>query len=184
MFCRHVPRSVLVLQSIGVLFSSHMPLCRAAEALGDTSAVMLVLNAALESERSGKDVPWADPATGRSGIVRIERTFYRGQQPCRDYVRTTAAAAGSGESRLRGTSCRVGKSKWEVEEERAEDPQPAGSGSSAVAPASTGDPDATPSAEAAAARHGAASRRHPSTAAPAPQRPPPVTFSMPSRSPL
>jgi surface antigen len=184
MFCRHVARSFLTLQSIGVLLVAQSTLCRAAEGSGDTSAVMLVLSAALESERSGKEVPWADPATGRSGTVRIERTFYRGQQPCREYVRTTGAAAGSGEIRLRGTSCRVGKSKWEVEEEKSEDPQPAGSRSSAAAPAGKADPGATPNSGAAGARYGAASMRPHSAAAPAPQKPPPVTFSMPVRSPL
>jgi surface antigen len=184
MCCRHVPRFFLVFQSIGALLVSQSTLCRAAEGLGDMSAVMLALNAALESERSGTEVPWADPATGRSGIVRIERTFYRDQKPCREYVRTTAAAAGSSASRLRGTSCRVGKSKWEIEEETAEDPQPAGGGSRAAARAGKSAPGATPNSGAAAARHGAESPRHSSPAGPAPPKPPPMTFSMPTRSPL
>src|SRR4051794_11579161 len=73
----------------------------------DLLVIMPTLNDTLENERSGKDTTWTNVATGRSGTIRIERTFYRGLQPCREYTRTTAGNGPGYE--VRGTGCRIGK---------------------------------------------------------------------------
>ena len=153
---------------------------RAAEDPRDLLVIMPALTDALENERSGKDVSWTNVATGRAGSIRIERTFYRGQQPCREYTRTTS---GNGPvSEVRGTGCRVGKLNWSVEEARVEDPAAATSAATAAAPAPaptapepaaarTSEPSGDPSAQRAARK-------------PPPPPPPTLRYGLPTRSQL
>jgi hypothetical protein len=154
---------------------------RAADDPRDLLVVMPALNDALENERSGKDITWSNVATGRAGAIRIERTFYRGHQPCREYTRTTSGNGPASE--VRGTGCRVGKLNWSVEEAHTEEPATAASTSTAVTPAPSpsaptpepaaraGDPSGDPSAARAARK-------------PVSPPPPVLRYGLPTRSQL
>lgn len=111
----------------------------------DAAIIVPALNRALENERSGKEVTWSNAATGRTGTIRIERTFYRGQQPCRDYTRRTSGAAAAYE--VQGVGCRLGKMNWGIEETRLENPATKPSAAPADPAAKPGpapvEPDAT-----------------------------------------
>lgn len=107
-----------------------------ADEQADAAYLAPLLNRTLEAERSGTEVAWRNPATGNGGSIKVERTFYRGQQPCRDYVRTT----GTGASKVvvRGTGCRVGRAKWALDEAApAAAPSAAAAGSSTAPPPSS-----------------------------------------------
>jgi 17 kDa outer membrane surface antigen len=76
-----------------------------------------LLNQALETEKTGVELPWRNPDTGSSGIIVIERTFYRDPgTPCRDY-RRTLERAGAPALEIEGTGCRVGPGEWALDEE-------------------------------------------------------------------
>ncbi|WP_207477372.1 RT0821/Lpp0805 family surface protein [Arenibaculum pallidiluteum] len=90
----------------------------------DADVFLPILNDMLETQRTGMEVPWSNPETGRSGTLRIERTHYRGQQPCRDFTRTTEGRGASSE--FAGTGCRVAPGRWDVlEREQRTDAAPA-----------------------------------------------------------
>ena len=99
----------------------------AEEAADDLQHLRPLINQTLETEKSGVEIGWSNPATGHSGTLRVERTFYRDQQPCREYLRTVERA-GAADLVTRGTGCRVGRGQWEIEEEgataRAPSPRP------------------------------------------------------------
>jgi surface antigen len=156
----------------------------AAEDARDLTVIMPAVNDALEYERSGKEIAWSNVATGRGGMIRVERTFYRGQQPCRDYVRTTV---GSGPGyQIRGIGCRLGKLNWTVEEARVDEPA-----ATAAAPAALPAP-AAPDPNPAVAKDAAGRSGDPSgePASPRPLRkqaaPPAPTlrYGLPTRSAL
>lgn len=88
----------------------------AAEDEGDASYVHPLVNQALETEKTDVEIPWANPETGNRGIIVVERTFYRDEQPCRDY-RRTVQKSGSPPLVIDGTGCRVGPGHWELDEE-------------------------------------------------------------------
>ena len=90
----------------------------AEEAADDLQHLRPLINQTLETEKSGVEIGWSDPATGHSGTLRVERTFYRDQQPCREYLRTIERA-GASTLVTRGVGCRVGRAQWEIEEEGA-----------------------------------------------------------------
>ena len=80
----------------------------AAQADADEEYVGPLVNQALESEKSRLEIPWHNPATGSSGMIMIERTFYRDPRtPCRDY-RRTLERAGAPTVEVHGTGCRIG----------------------------------------------------------------------------
>jgi surface antigen len=94
----------------------------AAQVDPDEEHVGPLINQALESERTGVAVPWTNPATGSSGTIVVERTFYRDPRtPCRDYRRTIERAAGPMVT-IEGTGCRIGPGRWSLDEE---EPDPA-----------------------------------------------------------
>ena len=75
------------------------------------------MNQALETEKSGVEIPWSNPATGSSGMIMIERTFYRDPRtPCRDY-RRTLERVGAPTAEIQGTGCRIGSGHWSLDEE-------------------------------------------------------------------
>jgi surface antigen len=124
----------------------------AAQADADEEYVGPLVNQALETEKSGVEVPWSNPATGSSGMILIERTFYRDPRtPCRDY-RRTLERAGAPTVEIEGTGCRIGAGRWSLDEEEprsvagATAPAPdAGTG-----PAPTSEPAEPPEPEPAA----------------------------------
>jgi surface antigen len=89
----------------------------AAQTDADEEYVLPLVNQALETEKSGVEVPWSNPATGSSGTIVIERTFYRDPRtPCRDY-RRTLERVGAPAVEVQGTGCRIGSGRWSLAEE-------------------------------------------------------------------
>ena len=85
--------------------------------VADEEYVEPLLEQALETEKTNVELSWSNPDTGSSGIIVIERTFYRDPStPCRDY-RRTLERAGAPPVEIRGTGCRVGPNEWELDEE-------------------------------------------------------------------
>jgi surface antigen len=85
--------------------------------MADEEYVAPLLERALETEKTDVELSWSNPDTGSSGIIVIERTFYRDPStPCRDYWRTLERA-GAPPLAIQGTGCRVGPSEWELDEE-------------------------------------------------------------------
>jgi hypothetical protein len=152
----------------------------AAQAEADEEYVGSLVNQALETEKSGVEIPWSNPATGSSGMIVIERTFYRDPRtPCRDY-RRTLEGAGAPTVEIQGTGCRIHSGRWSLDEE---DPR------SVAATARTGgarprEPAEAPGPEPAA---GPAPPSCPAlTAVPVPCDKPPavVDYTMPTRTEL
>jgi surface antigen len=95
----------------------------------DRPYVSIVLNQALETERTRVDIPWTNPETGTKGVLTIERTWFKDAgTPCRDYTRTIERAGGS-RSTVRGTGCRIGPAVWTVTETEGGKTPPATPGS-------------------------------------------------------
>jgi surface antigen len=89
----------------------------AAQADADEEYVAPLVNQALEIQKSGVETPWSNPATGSSGVILIERTFYRDPRtPCRDY-RRTLERVGAPTVEIQGTGCRIGSGRWALDEE-------------------------------------------------------------------
>jgi surface antigen len=85
--------------------------------VADEEYVQPLLNRALETEKTGVELPWSNPDTGSSGTIVIERTFYRDPgTPCRDY-RRTLERAGAATVEIEGTGCRFGPNEWALDEE-------------------------------------------------------------------
>jgi hypothetical protein len=166
-----------------VLLASALPIAGTAGAdpVIDALTPGPLLSEALERERSGVDVPWSNAATGQKGVIRVERTFYRGQQPCRDYVWTREASGGA-KAEVRGTGCRVAKAKWQTEEKPVPPPTPLAA--PALPPLTLGSGTSPTAAPAPPPSGGSAA---PAKAAEAPRpvrKPPSLTFTVPPRSDL
>ncbi len=111
----------------------------------DLPFVLDAVNDALETARTNTQVPWENPATGNSGVIVVEKTFYPSPEtPCRQY-RRTFNRPGRGAMMTRGTGCRVGPARWKIEEERTASrvPKAAKSGPS-PSPGSTAESTAAP----------------------------------------
>lgn len=152
-----------------------------AQTAADEAYVEPLLYQALETEKSGVEVPWSNPATGSSGTIVIERTFYRDPTtPCRDY-RRTIEQAGASTLEIEGTGCRVAPGRWALDEA---DPT-----SLAATPAPAAGPNPPPD-EPAAPEPARVEADPPSCpaleAAPVPcGKPPPVVdYTMPTRTSL
>lgn len=142
-----------------------------ADERADAAFLAPLLNRTLETERSGTEIGWRNPATGNAGSITVERTFYRGQQPCREYVRTTGT--GAAKITIRGTGCRVGKERWALDE---------------AAPAAASGIAAPAAAPATAAAGGSSAPTPSGEAKPEPplpsRKPAALVFTMPPRSDL
>ena len=78
-----------------------------------------VINQRLETQRSGVEVPWLNPATGNRGIIIITGTdMHDPAQPCRTYRRTTERLGGA-TSVVEGRACRIGEGLWQRTESAA-----------------------------------------------------------------
>jgi 17 kDa outer membrane surface antigen len=155
----------------------------AAQADADQDYVGPLVNQALESEKSRLEIPWHNPATGSSGMIMIERTFYRDPHtPCRDY-RRTLERAGAPPVEIHGTGCRIGPGRWSLEEEGAKSGAamaPTAGAGRAPAPQPVEPPDVEPGAGPAPASCPALN------AVPVPCTKPPavVDYTMPTRTKL
>lgn len=82
----------------------------------DMAVVADKLKTMLESEATGSEAPWTNPATGNHGWIRIERTYYLSPDtPCRDYSRSTVDQSGV-EEEVIGTGCRLPDARWYLDE--------------------------------------------------------------------
>ena len=127
--CRRAAPLPLALTAVLISLAPLAGVPGAAAQVADAEYVEPLLNQALEAERTGVELPWRNPATGSSGIIVIERTFYRDPRtPCRDY-RRTLERAGEPAIEVEGTGCRIAPSEWAIDEEapasRAATPAPA-----------------------------------------------------------
>lgn len=153
----------------------------AAQGAADEAYVEPLVNEALEMEKTGVELPWSNPATGSSGIIVIERTFYRDPRtPCRDY-RRTLERAGAPMVEIRGTGCRIGAGRWSLDEEEPASVAAAPAPVTGPAPAPAEPPDSEP-ARAEAAPPSCPSLR----VVPVPCGKPPavVDYTMPTRTEL
>jgi surface antigen len=141
-----------------------------------------LINQTLETEKSGVEIGWSNPATGHSGTLRVERTFYRDQQPCREYLRTVERP-GAPALALRGVGCRVARAQWEIDEEGATArPLLPGPEAGPVKPAAA-ERKADEKTEAAAAAHACPDPAAlPAAGTGAPTPPPFAAFTLPARS--
>lgn len=153
----------------------------AAQTAADEEYVEPLLNRALETEKTGVELPWSNPATGSSGTIAIERTFYQDPRtPCRDY-RRTLERAGAPTLEIEGTGCRVGPSQWALDEEEPT----ALAATPAPVTGTTPPPDEPPEPEPARAE--AAPPSCPTmavTPVPCGKPPPVVDYTMPTRTRL
>lgn len=151
-----------------------------AQTAADEDFVEPILKQALETEKTGVEVPWSNPATGNGGIVVIERTFYRDPRtPCRDY-RRTLERAGAPTIEIEGTGCRVGPGEWMLDEA-----EPTSVAASPGSPTRPPGPDEPPEPE--PARAGATPPSCPTievTPVPCGKPPPVADYTMPPRTRL
>jgi surface antigen len=154
-----------------------------AQADADQDYVGPLVNQALESEKSRLEIPWHNPATGSSGMIMIERTFYRDPRtPCREY-RRTLERAGAPPVEIHGTGCRIGPGRWSLDEEGGKSvaaTAPTAGAGAAPAPQPVEPPDVEPGAGPAPASCPALN------AVPVPCTKPPavVDYTMPTRTKL
>jgi surface antigen len=66
----------------------------------------------LESTPTGQTTRWKNPDTGNQFRVTPTRTYYRGEQPCREY--TTYANIGGKREQIYGKACRTQDGAWRV----------------------------------------------------------------------
>lgn len=126
---------------------------RADEDPRDAAVVAAQVKQTLEFERTGTDLPWSNPETGSSGVIRVERTYYLDPEtPCRDYIRTTRRPDGE-KLTMRGSGCRMGDGRWFLDEALGAEVSPPSKSAPAPAPAAApADPAEPISAAAATAR--------------------------------
>lgn len=67
---------------------------------------------ALETAPVGRAVSWKNPDTGNHYSVKPTRTYYRAEQPCREYI--TYATIGGKSEQIHGKACRQADGSWHV----------------------------------------------------------------------
>lgn len=72
----------------------------------------LEMQRALETAPTGRAVVWSNPDNGIRYTVQPTRTYYRAQQPCREY--TTKALIGGKMEQIYGKACRQADGSWRV----------------------------------------------------------------------
>lgn len=69
-------------------------------------------NNALEYNRDNQPASWTNPNSGTRYDVTPQRTYYREEQPCREYA--TKAIIGGKEEVVYGTACRQPDGSWQA----------------------------------------------------------------------
>jgi surface antigen len=158
---------------------------------GDQTYLTIAINEALETRKIDVEIPLRNPDTGSQGTLVIERTYYRDPTtPCRDY-RRAMERAGTPQSEVRGTGCRIGKALWSLDEVMVT-PSQLGSSSSGKrnGPVALSPPAPAPAAKPQAGNRSAAGggSRAPASPPPAAEAPPPApavpAYTLPSRADL
>ncbi len=72
----------------------------------------ILMQQALETAPVGKTVSWKNPDNGNQYSVRPTKTYYRQDEPCREY--TTHAIIGGKSQEIYGTACRKADGAWQV----------------------------------------------------------------------
>ena len=72
----------------------------------------LEMQRALETAPTGRAVAWSNPDNGNRYTVQPMRTYYREQQPCREYI--TKAIIGGKSQQIYGKACRQADGSWRV----------------------------------------------------------------------
>jgi surface antigen len=72
----------------------------------------LEVQRALENTPTGKTARWKNPDSGNQYRVTPTRTYYREEQPCREY--TTYANIGGKQEQIYGKACRQADGAWRV----------------------------------------------------------------------
>lgn len=72
----------------------------------------LEMQRALETAPTGKAVSWKNPDSGNRYSVKPTRTYYRNEQPCREYI--THAVIGGKKEQIYGRACRQADGSWRV----------------------------------------------------------------------
>lgn len=67
---------------------------------------------ALETAPTGRPVSWKNPDSGNRYTVKPTRTYYKNQQPCREYI--TDAMIGGKKQQIYGKACRQADGSWKV----------------------------------------------------------------------
>lgn len=66
----------------------------------------------LEFERTGMELRWHNPETGKGGVILVERTYFTDPKtPCRDFT-LTFEAGGAAPTKALGTGCRRAGGEW------------------------------------------------------------------------
>lgn len=72
----------------------------------------LEMTRALETAPTGRAVVWSNPDNGNRYTVQPTRTYYRSEQPCREYI--TKAIIGGKSQQIYGKACRQADGSWRV----------------------------------------------------------------------
>jgi surface antigen len=147
----------------------------------DRVALDRALNTALETARTGVEIPWGQADTGHGGVVVVERTYLRDPiKPCRTY-HWTFGQAGRPTLRGQGTGCRLTRENWALQEDPPEAMSPLGAARGTSAAGRVSSPRAgAPTTESARPK-----RLHKAAPAAAPRKPPPFPdYTLPSATVL
>ena len=81
----------------------------------DAAYLAAFLNKVLEFERSGNQVPWQNPASGKHGVIVVERTYFLDPKtPCREFSYTVEGEF-SRSREFEGMGCRNEVGEWRLE---------------------------------------------------------------------
>lgn len=70
------------------------------------------MQTALENTPTGESKVWRNPDNGNQYRISPTRTYYQGEQPCREYV--TNAIIGGKQQKLVGQACRQADGSWRI----------------------------------------------------------------------
>ena len=76
------------------------------------SVDQMKMQRAFDTAPTGQEVGWKNPDSGNQYTVRPTRTYYTGNQPCREY--TTHANIGGKLEQIHGTACRQADGAWKI----------------------------------------------------------------------